>query len=216
MKAMILAAGIGERMQPLTFTTPKPLIKINDQYLIEYSLYALSKAGFSEVVINVCHHAEKIKTALGDGKRYGLHIHYSEEKELLNTGGGIFHALPLLGDKPFLVTSCDIISDYPFQKLSHDILGLAHLVLINNPPYHPTGDFSLHDDKVSLGNSKKLTFGNIGVYHPDLFKDCAEGSFPLTDVLFRAINSNQVTGEYFQGQWANIGTEEELEKLNSP
>ncbi len=215
MKAMILAAGIGERMQPVTFTTPKPLAKINNQCLIEYSLYALSNANFSDVVINIYHHADQIKSALGDGEKYGLHIQYSEEKELLNTGGGIFHALPLLGDEPFLVTSGDIISDYPFQKLSHDISGLAHLVLVDNPSYHPKGDFSLHGDKVSLENSKKLTFGNIGVFHPDLFKDCIEDSFPLTDVLFNAIESNKVTGEYFQGQWANIGTEKELEKATS-
>ncbi len=213
MKAMILAAGIGERMQPITFETPKPLIKINEQYLIEYSLYALSKAGFKAVVINIYHHADQIKKALGNGKRYGLNIQYSEEKELLNTGGGIFHALSLLGDEPFLVTSSDIISDYPLRNLPKKISGLAHLVLVDNPPYHPKGDFSLHRDKVSLDNSNKLTFGNIGIYHPQIFKGCTHSPFPLNKVLLKTIERNQVTGEHFQGQWANIGSEVELTRF---
>src|SRR5579872_5443509 len=143
MRAMILAAGKGERMGELTRHTSKALLKVQGRYLIEYSLMSLVRAGFTEIVINVCHFAQQIKDALGHGERYGVSIQYSDEVEALESGGGIFKALPLLGDNPFLVLSCDVICHYSLKQLPTNMDHLAHLVLVNNPDFHPRGDFCL-------------------------------------------------------------------------
>lgn len=213
MRAMILAAGRGERMRELTHEMPKPLLKVAGHHLIEYSIYALRKAGITEIIINICYHAEQIKAVLGDGRRYGVTIHYSEEETALETGGGIFQALPLLGDEPFLVMSSDIICDYPLQNLLQEPHGLAHLVLVDNPVFHPGGDFSLSGRHICYDQGQTLTFGNIGVYRPELFAHCHAGRFRLSDVLKPEIINQQVSGEYYKGFWHNVGTPEQLNSV---
>lgn len=210
MRAMILAAGRGERMGALTATSPKPLLRVAGNYLIEYAILSLKRAGIHDIVINVSYQAALIKKALGNGKRYGVNIFYSEEKERLETGGGILQALPLLGPDPFVVVSCDIVCDYPSASLPQYPVGLAHLVLVENPEFHPRGDFGLRDGKVDMLAKPSMTFANIGVYRPELFADCEPGHFPLNRLLFAAIEKGQVTGECYQGEWFNVGTPEQL------
>lgn len=214
MRGMIFAAGRGERMGELTQNTPKPLLKVAGRYLIEYSIEALRKIGIQDIVINVCYKADQIKQALGNGDRYGVNIHYSEEAEALETGGGIYKALPLLGKDPFVVVSCDIITDYPFQNLPHEPKGLGHIVMVQNPPYHPAGDFCLDGHLVCIGAHSTLTFGNIGVYRPELFQHCKPGKFRLGTILRHAIELHQITGERFDGQWHNLGTPQDLLQAN--
>lgn len=209
-RAMILAAGRGERMGELTVHTPKPLLRAAGRYLIEYAILNLKQAGIQEIVINVSYHAEQIKSALGDGSQYGVNIFYSEEAERLETGGGIFQALSLLGDEPFLVVSGDVITDYPLQQLSSNPQGLAHLVMVPNPDYHPQGDYGLQDGHLVLQAKAKLTFGNIGVYQPALFANCKPGHFRLASLLNPAIEAGLVTGELYQGAWHNVGTPADL------
>lgn len=214
MKAMILAAGRGERMRPLTDHTPKPLLPAGGKRLIEYHLEALAAAGFREVVINLAHLGEQIRDHLGDGSRYGLAIAYSQEPEgALETGGGIFNALPLLGDDPFLVVNGDVWSDYPFEKLNEP-KGLAHLALIDNPAHNPDGDFALAEGRVESEGAGKLTFSGIGLYRPALFAGCEPGAFPLAPLLRTAMAKGEVSGEHFTGRWLDIGTPERLEALN--
>jgi MurNAc alpha-1-phosphate uridylyltransferase len=215
MRAMILAAGRGQRMANLTAETPKPLLRVRGRYLIEYSIDALAQSGIQDIVINVAYLGEKIKAALGDGARYGVTLHYSEEKEALETGGGIFHALPLLGKEPFIVLSSDVIADYPLKKLLTAPKKLAHLVLVDNPDFHPQGDFALQGEQVCSEGAKRYTFANIGVYHPALFADCQPGKFRLGDVLKQAIARQDVTGEYYQGVWHNLGTPQQLSAINA-
>lgn len=214
-RAMILAAGRGERMGELTANVPKPLLRVGDSYLIEYAIASIKKAGIQEIVINVSWHGEQIKTALGDGSRYGVNIYYSEEVERLETGGGIFKALPMLGEQPFLVVSGDVMTDYPLQNLPQHIQGLAHIVLVSNPPYHVLGDYGLQQGKLVLHANEKFTHANIGVYSPALFANCSAGHFRLTQVLNPAINAGKVTGEYYQGWWHNIGTKADVEAVQS-
>lgn len=215
MRAMILAAGRGERMGALTSTTPKPLLRVGEKYMIEYALANLKQAGIHEIVINISYQAEQIKTALGDGSRYGVNIFYSEEKERLETGGGIFQALPQLGPEPFLVVSSDVITQYPLKQLTlHRLKSLAHLVLVDNPSFHPRGDFGLRDGYVAMDAEPRMTFGNIGIYHPDIFATSTPGFFPLNKILFAAIDKQQITGEHFIGAWFNIGTPTQLEEAN--
>lgn len=215
MKAMILAAGRGERMRPLTDHTPKPLLRIGGQTLIEHHLYALVQAGIRELVINHAHLGDKLVAALGDGAAYGVEIAWSPEPEgALETGGGIFNALALLGDDPFLVVNADIWTDFPFTSLPAQPDGLAHLVLVNNPEHHPDGDFSLVDGQVSRRGPAMLTFSGIGVYRRGLFDGCAPGSFPLAPLLRRAMDAEQVSGETYAGAWFDIGTPGRLEAVN--
>jgi len=215
MKAMILAAGRGERMRPLTDDTPKPLLRIGGQTLIEHHIHALAQAGFTELVINHAHLGEQIVAALGDGNAYGVEIRYSPETPpALETGGGIFNALPLLGDAPFLVLNADIWTDFPLAELPRQIEGLAHLVLVDNPEHHPEGDFSLSAGQVSQRGPAMLTFGGIGVYSPELFSACTAGAFPLAPLLRQAMDENRVSGEHYQGSWFDIGTPERLEAVN--
>lgn len=216
MRAMILAAGRGERMGALTQATPKPLLKVKQHYLIDYAIYALKRAGINDIVINVSYHKEQIKSALGDGSRYGVNLIYSEETERLETGGGIFNALPLLGKDPFIVMSCDIITDYALKNLPQTLTGLAHLVLVKNPHFHPEGDFGLHaNGQIDLLAKPSLTFANIGLYHPALFVSCKAGHFRLNTCLFPAINQGLVTGELYQGTWFNVGTPDDLAAVNA-
>lgn len=212
MKAMILAAGKGERMRPLTLTTPKPLVRAAGVPLIEYHLHALAAAGFNDIVINHAWLGEQIEDHLGDGSRFGLSIQYSPEGEPLETGGGIFRALPLLGDDAFLVVNGDIWTDYDFSVLHQPINGLAHLVLADNPPHHPKGDFTLIDGKVQDGepDAQTLTYSGIAVLHPQLFDGCSDGAFKLAPLLRNAMAKGEVTGERLKGHWVDVGTYERL------
>lgn len=214
MRAMILAAGRGQRMGALTEKMPKPLLQVGDRCLIEYSILNLERAGVKDIVINVSYLAELIKEKIGDGSRYGVSIAYSEEKERLETGGGILQALPLLGPDPFYVVSCDIVTDLSLNQLPKKPQGLAHLVMVENPSYHPQGDFGLVEGKIDLHAKPALTFASIAVLHPALFDDCLPGTFPLTKLLFPAIQTGKTTGEHFKGLWYNVGTPEDIQLVN--
>ena len=213
---MILAAGRGERMRPLTDHTPKPLLPVAGRALIDYHLAALARAGLREVVINHAHLGVQIEAALGQGRRHGLRISYSPEPEgALETGGGILRALSKLGPDPFAVINGDIWTDYDYARLPQRLDGLAHLVLVDNPPQHPDGDFHLHPDgRVLETGGVRLTFSGIGVYHPELFSDCEPGRFPLAPLLRRAIAGGRVSGEHFPGRWCDVGTPERLRELD--
>lgn len=215
MRAMILAAGRGQRMRELTAEVPKPLLRVKDYYLIEYAIYALANIGVQDIVINICYRGEQIKKILGNGARYGVAIYYSEEKEALETGGGICQALPLLGSEPFIVLSSDVITDYPLEQLPKEPEGLAHLVLVDNPIYYAKGDFSLEKNKVISKNAERshYTFGNIGIYRPELFANCQTKKFRLGMLLHEQVSQEKITGEYYQGIWYNLGTPEELNKI---
>ena len=216
MKAMILAAGRGERMRPLTNHTPKPLLRAGGKPLIVWHIEKLAKAGFHDLVINHAHLGTQIENALGDGSQFGVSIDYSPEAEALETAGGIANALPLLGNKPFLVVNGDVFCDFDFMTLTPlPENTLAWLVLVNNPEHNPSGDFALQENIVSDDATEKLTFSGIGVYHPDLFRDVDRGSkAKLAPLLRRAIKTNQVRGEHYQGRWLDIGTPERLAELN--
>jgi len=215
MKAMILAAGRGERMRPLTDDTPKPLLRIGGQTLIEHHIHALAQAGITELVINHAHLGEQIVRALGDGDIYGVSIEYSAETgKALDTGGGIHNALPLLGDAPFLVVNADIWTDFPFDELPEAPGGLAHLVMVDNPEHHADGDFSLSNGQLSQQGPNMLTYSGIGVYRPGLFADRTGGAFPLAPLLRGAMDREEVTGEHYTGAWSDIGTPERLAAIN--
>lgn len=219
MKAMILAAGRGERLRPLTDTLPKPLIEVRGQTLIERHLQALSVEGFHEIVINVSWLAGKIKKRLGDGSRYRVRIQYSEEPEgALETGGGILQALPLLGADPFLVVSSDMHTDFPFANLKTILAqeDLAHLVMVPNPPYHREGDFVLDaKGRLHAGGQPRLTYAGIGVHRPEFFHECSPGRFPMLPWWQRAMRAGCVSGELYAGDWQDIGTPESLRALNA-
>jgi len=212
---MILAAGRGERMRPLTDTTPKPLLPLAGRPLIEYHLRALAAAGVREVVVNHAHLGHRLEDALGDGSRWGLAIAWSPEGEALETGGGIHRALPLLGEAPFIVVNGDIWTDYDFSGLPAEPAGLAHLVLVDNPAHHPAGDFVLDRGRVREGDGPRLTFSGIGVYRPALFAGCAHGRFPLGPLLRTAMARDEVSGEHHRGRWVDVGTPERLAALEA-
>jgi MurNAc alpha-1-phosphate uridylyltransferase len=216
MKAMILAAGRGERMRPLTDHMPKPLLPVAGRPLIVHHLERLRAAGIVEVVINMGHLGAQLPAALGNGRAWGLNIIWSPEPpEALETGGGIFQALPLLGTEPFVVVNGDIWTDYPFTQLPDAPIGLAHLVLVDNPPHHAGGDFALLEDgQVMEQASPRLTFSGISVLRPALFKDCQPGRFPLGPLLRKAMAIGQVSGEHYRGGWRDIGSPERLAELN--
>src|SRR3990167_424278 len=214
MKAMLLAAGRGSRLKPLTDTTPKALLKIGSQSLIEHNLELLVQSGIRDVIINVCHHAKQIMEFLGDGNRYGLCIQYSfEENQVLGTGGGIYQALPLLGDEPFIVVSADIWSDFPFDRAFMEANNEAHLIFVENPDYHPTGDYGLTQEGKVVLNAPKFTYANIAKLHPRLFANCQPSVFPLAQLFNEAILRGTVSGSLYRGQWFNVGTVEELSRL---
>lgn len=215
MKAMILAAGLGTRMRPLTDHTPKPLLAAGGKSLIEWHIERLQQAGFDQLVINTAWLGEKIEAALGDGSRYGVSIQWSREGAPLETAGGIRRALPLLGDAPFAVINGDIWTDFDFSRL-HEPAGKAHLVLVNNPEHHPNGDFGLDSAGLVRDNSsRKLTFSGIGVYRPELFQNLPDGEAKLAPLLRAAMQRDAVSGEHFTGAWWDIGTPERLQQLDA-
>lgn len=217
MKAMILAAGRGERMRPLTDHTPKPLLLVGGKPLIVWHIERLANAGIHDFVINHAHLGHKIESALGDGSQFGVRIAYSEEDEALETAGGIANALPLLGDAPFLVVNGDIYTDYDFSLLiDRPMDGVAaHLVLVDNPPQHAGGDFFLEDGRLAEEGILRLTFSGIGVYRPELFTSVAPGSkAKLAPLLHAAIAEKRVTAEHYRGDWVDVGTPERLQALD--
>ena len=218
MKVMILAAGRGERMRPLTDSTPKPLLRAGGRTLIEYHLQGLQAAGLTDVVINVAHLGQQIEQALGDGSDRGMRIRYSREGDKgLETGGGIRHALPLLGPGPFMVVNGDVYTDYPFAQLAATGLAesdLAHLVLVPNPPQHPQGDFLLADGRCRDEEGERLTFSGIGLYRATLVAGVEERAFGLAPLLRAAMQQGRVAGEYYAGDWRDIGTPERLAELD--
>ncbi len=220
MKAMILAAGLGTRMRPLTLTTPKPLLKVGGKCLIEYHIERLVDAGITEIVINHAWLGGQIEAYLGDGDRYGARIRYSAETEPLETGGGIRKALPLLcdaGERAFIVLNGDLFSTQPLTPLLdvQPSLGGAHLVLTDNPQWHPQGDFALASDgRVSSDGEPKLTFSGISVLTPELFVGIDETAFALAPLLRQAMAAGRVTGRRLQGYWEDVGTPERLQALD--
>ncbi|MBB4818527.1 MurNAc alpha-1-phosphate uridylyltransferase [Pseudomonas alcaligenes] len=216
MRAMILAAGKGERMRPLTLHTPKPLVRAAGTPLIEFHIRALAAAGFRELVINHAWLGQQIEDHLGSGERFGVSIRYSPEGEPLETGGGIHRALPLLGDEPFLVVNGDIWTDYDFAALEDfSLQGLAHLVLVDNPAHHPGGDFILDQGVVRDGvpGQLGLTYSGIAVLHPALFEGSSAGAFKLAPLLRQAMGEGRVSGEHFTGRWVDVGTHERLAEV---
>lgn len=215
MKAMILAAGKGERLRPLTLHTPKPLVRAAGVPLIEYHVRALAAAGFDELVINHAWLGQQIEDYLGDGTRFGVRIAYSPEGEPLETGGGIFRALPLLGSEPFVVVNGDIFTDYAFAELRRPLAGLAHLVLVDNPTHHPQGDFVLQQGQVhdAAADGERLTYSGIAVLSPELFAGCQAGAFKLAPLLREAMAADRVSGERHAGCWIDVGTHERLAEV---
>ncbi|MGH8119690.1 MAG: N-acetylmuramate alpha-1-phosphate uridylyltransferase MurU, partial [Gammaproteobacteria bacterium] len=206
--------GRGERMRPLTDTLPKPLLEVNGRPLIQYHVENLVRSGVTSVVINHAVFGAQIERYLGEGGRFGATIRYSPEGDsLLDTGGGIFKALPLLGSEPFLVVNADIWTDFPFHTLPREPEGLGHLVLVQNPPHHPGGDFSLEGGRAVLEGGPRYTFSGIAVYHPGLFDGCQGGAFSVVPLLRNAITKHQITAEIYLGNWLDIGTPERLEAL---
>jgi MurNAc alpha-1-phosphate uridylyltransferase len=233
MKAMILAAGRGERMRPLTDVTPKPLLKVGGKPLIVWHLERLAAAGFKDVVINHAHLGAQIEKALGNGAQWGLSIQYSPEKVALETAGGIANALELLAQNtngdPFLVVNGDVYTEIDFkspinffnavqqaENNSGDIKNvMAHLVLVDNPPQHPNGDFAIEGNRLKNDGKQMLTFSGVGVYHPDLFANIVKGQpAKLAPLLRKAIKNNAATAQYYQGIWHDIGTPERLKSLD--
>lgn len=215
MNVMILAAGRGERLRPLTDRIPKPLIEVGGKALVVHHLEALAAAGFQRVVINTAWLGEQIEQALGDGQRWNLTIVYSREPEgALETAGGIVQALPLLGHDPFLVISADIVCDYPLEQLKGlRPEGLGHLVMVDNPDHHPQGDFQLDASGKLRRGSPALTFGGIGVFRPELFDGCSFGRLALRPLLERALAEERLTGERHAGLWSDVGSPERLQAI---
>jgi MurNAc alpha-1-phosphate uridylyltransferase len=213
---MLLAAGRGERMRPLTDALPKPLLEVGGRPLIVWHLAALARAGIREVVINLSWLGGQLRSALGDGRDFGVSISWSEEGAIpLETGGGIFRALPLLGPEPFLVVNADIWTDIDFGRLQLPREAHAYLVLTANPPHHPRGDFGLDGDRVVNRESERLTYSGVGVYSPEFFAGCTAGRFPLLPLLNRAIAASRVRAEVHRGQWCDVGTAERLAALSA-
>jgi len=225
MKAMILAAGRGERMRPLTDTLPKPLLQIAGKSLVEYHIENLVKAGITELVINHAWLGDKIEAQLGDGSRYGANIQYSKETQALETAGGIHNALALLGNSPFIAINGDIFTDYPFTQLmaaSKHITDSvsAHLILVNNPAHNPEGDFyciaqCVYNELSEKQQAQRYTFSGMACYHPDFFRHLKAGKQALGPMLRNAMAEQQVSGEIYQGLWSDIGTPQRLEEIQA-
>jgi len=217
MKVMILAAGRGERLRPLTDKTPKVLLAVQGKPLIVHHLERLKSAGFTDIVINISWLGDKIKNHLGEGSRYGVHIRYSEEPPgALDTGGGILNALPLLGSEPFLVVNGDIYTDFPFGVLKSALNAgdLAHLIMVGNPADHPRGDFHLSaDERLLVDGNPRLTYSGIGIHAPKLFSDCSPGKFPMLPMWQKAMRDKKVSGELYSGKWSDMGTIRMLENI---
>ncbi|MFK5948665.1 MAG: nucleotidyltransferase family protein [Methylococcales bacterium] len=217
MKAMILAAGRGERMRPLTDTTPKPLLLVAGKPIIQYTIEQLVKAGFTEIVINIAHLGQQIKDTLGTGNQLGATLFYSDEgNTALETAGGISNAIPLLGEDTFLVVNGDIATDYDFSQLYNKTISLAHLILIPNPPHHPEGDFYLSTTGyVSEQGRQSLTYSGVALFHPKLFESLEPGMNKLGPLLRKVMPNNKVSGEKFKGFWLDIGTPERLIEMKT-
>ncbi|GMR01262.1 MAG: nucleotidyltransferase family protein [Gammaproteobacteria bacterium] len=226
MKAMILAAGRGERLRPLTDETPKPLLKVAEKSLIEYHLENLAKAGFKDIVINTAWLAEKIHQQLGDGSEYGVTIQYSDEGDALETAGGIINALPMLGDEPFVVVNGDIWCDFYFSELPK--LNVpersdkypwganiqAHLVLVKNPDHNQDGDFALQDGLIKNTGESMYTFSGIGIYSATFFAEQKPGITPLAPIIRKKCEDDLVSGQLHEGRWTDVGTIERLQDLD--
>ncbi len=221
MKAMILAAGLGQRMRPLTDHLPKPLLSAGGKPLLQYHLEALAHSGVSEVIINLAYLGDKIRNFVGDGSRFNLQVTYSPEPEPLETGGALLHALPLLGNEPFLLINGDVWSDFPLHQLSQHTLAepaKAHLILVANPSFHPHGDFALTEHGVLSTEAalSKFTFAGISVIDPRLVSEYPEArrKFPLVEALRFSIAKQQVSGAIYTGHWSDVGTPERLHELD--
>ncbi|MBL4659587.1 MAG: nucleotidyltransferase family protein [Alcanivoracaceae bacterium] len=217
MRAMILAAGKGERMRPLTLVKPKPLLEVCGTTLIEHHIINLKNAGFSRIIINISWLGQQIIQKLGSGSQYGVDIRYSSEgPEPLETGGGMLKALPLIGDEPFLVVNGDIKTNFDFRDLKRDIKSLAHLILVNNPSHNSNGDFSIDgNENLSFQALKpKYTYSGIGIYHPQLFSGLKNGKFSVIPLLKQAMNKQLISGQLFNGKWNDIGTIGRLTEIN--
>lgn len=216
MRAMLLAAGRGERMRPLTDATPKPLLRAGGRALIEYHLFALAAAGVREVVVNLSWRAGTIRGFLGDGSRYGLTLEFSDEGPVpLETGGGIRQALPLLGDGPFIVVNGDVWTDQRFDALVLPAGSLAHLLLVPNPAHHPGGDFALGAGGRVRASGERLTYAGIGLFEPALFARREPGRFPLKSLLDEALAEGRLTGQRLEGHWVDVGTPDRLARLDA-
>jgi N-acetyl-alpha-D-muramate 1-phosphate uridylyltransferase len=218
MKAMILAAGRGERLRPLTDAVPKPLLAVGGEPLIVRIVRALARAGTVDLVVNVSHLGDQIERALGTGAAYGVSIRYSREVSALETAGGIAQALPLLGEEPFIVVNADVCTDFEFARLAGRVSArtAAHLVLVDNPPHHVRGDFVLERGTVRDEGEPRLTFAGIGIYDPALFAPVARGSrHPLAPLLRAAMAGGAVTGEHHRGYWSDVGTPRRLAEADA-
>ncbi|MDD2863231.1 MAG: nucleotidyltransferase family protein [Methylococcales bacterium] len=217
MQVMILAAGRGERMRPLTDSTPKPLLKAAGKSLIVHTIEQLVCAGLTDLVINHAYLGEQIEMALGDGSQFGATIRYSPEgKNGLETAGGIIHALPMMKDAPFLVVNGDIATDFPFATLKNQPVDFAHLVLVPNPAHHEKGDFHIDSQQyLSMTGTQRFTFSGIGLYSPEFFKTAPKNSTKLAPLLRDAMRENRITGELFEGFWMDIGTPERLQSFEA-
>jgi MurNAc alpha-1-phosphate uridylyltransferase len=220
MRAMILAAGRGERMRPLTDRTPKPLLTVAGKPMIQYHIEALTAAGVYEIVINLAWLGQQIRAALGDGSQFGVRIQYSDEGEAaLETGGGVFKALPFLagasGTDPFLVVSGDVWTEYPLGDAMRKLAAadMAHFVVVPNPDFHARGDFGLAGDRLT-DSGERYTYANIGVMRPEFFAGCQPGKFPLAPLMFDWIRKGRVSGELFRGVWHNVGTPQQLQQID--
>mgnify|MGYP005814748465 CR=1 FL=1 len=213
---MILAAGRGTRMRPLTDHTPKPLLPVGGRPLLFHHLECAAAAGFREVVINLAHLGPMIRAAVGDGSAFGLAVRYSDEgDQALETGGGIARALPLLGSEPFVVLNGDVWIDHPLGALTLPPGDLAYLVLVDNPDHHPQGDFHLDESgRVRIEGDRRLTFAGLGVYHPALFEHAPAGAFPLAPLLRAAMVAGRSSGTHHRGVWVDVGTPERLKALD--
>ncbi|HEY6645212.1 N-acetylmuramate alpha-1-phosphate uridylyltransferase MurU [Povalibacter sp.] len=217
MKAMILAAGRGERMRPLTDSVPKPLLPVAGKPLLQYHIEALAAAGITDIVINLAWLGHLIREALADGSRFGVRIAYSDEGDAaLETGGGIFEALPLLGPEPFLVVSGDIWTDCSLARVSKSLAAsdVAHFVVVPNPKFHARGDFALKDGRL-VAAGERLTYANIGIFRSEFFAGCSRGRFPLAPLMHEWIGKGRVGGELHHGRWCNVGTPEQLQELDA-
>jgi len=216
MLAMVLAAGRGERLRPITASVPKALVEVKGRSLLEYHLSALAAAGVETVVINLGWFGDKIIEKIGSGAEFGLNVIYSPEGDnILETGGGIFRALPMLGSDPFLVVNADIHSDMPLtlDDLHPECVG--HLVLVPKPDYRATGDFGLLDGRVRNVSDPELTFGGIAVYRPEFFSECSPGRFSLVPMMRAAADAGTLSGSVYSGRWQDVGTPDRLAELNA-
>jgi len=218
MKAMLLAAGRGERLRPVTDRIAKPLVKVGGKPLIEYHIEALARANIVDLVINTSWLAEQIVDTLGDGSRYGVTIQYSHEPQALETAGGIVNALPLLGDRPFLVVSSDVWSDIDYSTITLPRGADMHLLMVSNPPHHPHGDFEIDNGKLRQprpDGDEALTYSGIGLFQPKLFGDLPPGIRALRPVMLETIERRTASAEFHNGIWFDAGTAERISQIES-